>query len=89
MAGGAGADTLIGGGGADVLIGGGGTDLADYSTSAAAVYVDLNLNTSQVGGDAAGDRLFTIENVTGAATAIWPALGASIPACLPPRWSTP
>src|SRR5206468_6788475 len=42
-----------------------GIDFADYSNSAAAVTVDLNLGGS--GGDAAGDRYAGIENVVGSA----------------------
>ncbi len=64
--GGAGNDTLIGGAGSDVLDGGAGTDTASYATSTAGVSV--NLATAAVsGGDAAGDTLISIENVTGSA----------------------
>jgi Ca2+-binding RTX toxin-like protein len=61
-------DTLIGGAGADTLIGGDGTDLADYSASAAGVTVDLSAGTG-AGGDADGDALSEIENVTGSSFA--------------------
>lgn len=73
LAGGAGGDTLIGGDGDDVLAGGEGADLisggsgsdtADYSTSAAAVAISL-LAGAASGGDAGGDQLLSIENLTG------------------------
>lgn len=94
LVGGAGNDTLSGGGDDDVLVAGAGTDTldggagidtADYSTSASAVYVDLNLSTSQIGGDAAGDILANIENVTGAATATagaWSVYSGSTPSTI-------
>src|SRR5450631_93919 len=59
-------DTLVGGSGADTMIGGSGTDTADYSASASAVTVNLATNVN-TGGDAAGDSLSGIENVTGSA----------------------
>jgi Ca2+-binding RTX toxin-like protein len=50
---------------ADVIIGGDGNDTVDYSVSKA---VTVNLNVAvQSGGDAQGDRLIQIENVTGSA----------------------
>ncbi|WP_225026319.1 Hint domain-containing protein [Xinfangfangia pollutisoli] len=61
---GGGDDTLIGGAGADSLYGGSGTDLADYSGSGAGVSVNLASGTGQ-GGDAQGDVLSGIEQVTG------------------------
>jgi Ca2+-binding RTX toxin-like protein len=64
----AGNNVLIGGAGADILVGDAGTDTADYSGSSAAVTVDLGLGTGH-GGDAEGDTLATIENVTGSALA--------------------
>ncbi|MCW1917664.1 Hint domain-containing protein [Rhodobacter sp. KR11] len=65
--GGAGNDTLTGGAGADSLVGGAGLDTADYTGSAA---VTVNLTTGvETGGDAAGDVLSGIENVTGGAGA--------------------
>ena len=64
--GGAGNDTLAGGAGADSLIGGAGTDTADYSGSTTGVTVNLG-NGVGLGGDAAGDTLSGIENVTGSA----------------------
>jgi Ca2+-binding RTX toxin-like protein len=64
--GGGGNDTLARGHGADVLAGGRGIDTADYSTSLRAVTVNLSLGTGS-GGDARGDQLSSIENVTGSA----------------------
>ena len=66
--GGAGDDTLAGLGGADTLVGGDGTDTADYAASGAGVAVDLAAGTG-AGGDAEGDLLSGIENVTGSAAA--------------------
>jgi Ca2+-binding RTX toxin-like protein len=65
--GGLGNDTLIGGAGGDTLNGDGDTDTASYAGSAAGVTVNLNLvGTAQTsGGDASGDRLTGIENLTG------------------------
>ncbi len=64
LVGGAGKDILMGGAGADVLMGGDGLDLADYSTSNAGVYIDLNTGEAR-GGDAEGDVLSGIENLRG------------------------
>lgn len=64
LVGGLGADLLIGGPGADVLNGGSGTDTADYTRSTAGVSVSLSTG-SGTGGDAAGDQLTEIENLTG------------------------
>jgi Ca2+-binding RTX toxin-like protein len=62
--GGAGEDILSGGAGADQVNGGDGKDTADYSASAAGVKV--NLATGQAsGGDAEGDKLTSIENLSG------------------------
>jgi Ca2+-binding RTX toxin-like protein len=64
--GGSSADTLVGGLGDDLLDGGSSNDTADYTTSAAAVTVDL------VAGTAAGegnDKLLNIENATGSGLA--------------------
>ena len=57
-------DTLIGGAGADTLVGGDGVDLADYSASAAGVTVNLGTGVGS-GGDAEGDKILGVENVTG------------------------
>jgi Ca2+-binding RTX toxin-like protein len=66
--GGAGSDLLDGGAGADTLIGGSGVDTATYGASANAVNVNLAAGSGS-GGDADGDRLFTIENLIGSALA--------------------
>ena len=60
----AGNDTLAGLGGADTLVGGLGTDTATYLASAAGVNVSLMTGFGS-GGDAEGDTLATIENLTG------------------------
>jgi Ca2+-binding RTX toxin-like protein len=60
----AGNDTLKGGGGADYLDGGTGVNTADYAASAAGVFVDL-LTRAGSGGDAQGDTLVNIQNVSG------------------------
>ncbi len=58
-------DAGSGGGGAgDTLDGGAGTDTASYEGSAQGIYVDLDLGTA-TGGDAEGDTLTNIENLTG------------------------
>lgn len=59
-----GADTLSGGAGADVLDGGAGSDGASYADSPVGVEVDLALGVGS-GGDAAGDTLTGMENLTG------------------------
>jgi Ca2+-binding RTX toxin-like protein len=65
LSGGGGNDELNGGVGADVLIGGAGTsDVATYGTSSAAVSIDLQAGTAS-GGDATGDSLIGIEDLTG------------------------
>jgi Ca2+-binding RTX toxin-like protein len=66
--GGNGLDRLVGGSGADTLNGGGDIDTADYQTSPAAVAVLLYIDDAS-GGDAEGDELNSIENVTGSAYA--------------------
>ena len=62
-------DLLEGGAGADELFGSGGLDLASYKASQAAVHVNLydDLTGSASGGDAAGDRLFSVEGAIGSA----------------------
>jgi len=57
---------LAGLGGADTIDGGGGVDTATYAASPAAVNISLAAGTSS-GGDADGDVLHNIENVTGSA----------------------
>ena len=66
LMGGAGSDTLIGGSGADELNGQSGLDTAAYTGSDAAVTVNLSDGTT-TGGDAEGDSLTSIENLTGSA----------------------
>ena len=63
----AGNDTLIGGAGADALDGGTDTDTASYEESSAAVTVSLVAGATNTGGDAEGDTLSNIENLTGSA----------------------
>ncbi|MGO8506040.1 choice-of-anchor Q domain-containing protein [Rhizobium leguminosarum] len=58
-----GSDVLKGGAGADVLDGGNGTDTASYAGSGA---VSVNLATKAAsGGQATGDKIASIENLTG------------------------
>jgi Ca2+-binding RTX toxin-like protein len=57
-------DLLIGGAGADMLFGGAGTDTVSYASSRSGVSIDLGKGLG-FGGDAAGDILAGIENVTG------------------------
>ena len=64
LAGGDGDDTLVGGGGADTLDGGTGTDDAEYKGSTSGVTVSLAAGIAS-GGDAQGDILTDIENLTG------------------------
>jgi serralysin len=61
-----GSDTLKGGGGADTLNGGSGVDTANYFDSSAGVFVSLITDTAAY-GDAEGDELNSIENLTGSA----------------------
>jgi len=61
----AGGNLLVGGAGADLIDGRDGLDTADYSNSAAAVQVDLALSVQGGTGDAAGDRLISIEALVG------------------------
>jgi Ca2+-binding RTX toxin-like protein len=64
--GGDGDDVLEGGAGPDTLIGGAGNDTASYEHSGAGVTVSLLTGTG-FGGDAAGDTLMGIENLSGSA----------------------
>src|SRR5262249_53733727 len=57
-------DTLKGGGGADYLDGGSGNDTATYFGSGEGVNVSLTDHTA-AGGDADGETLVSIENLTG------------------------
>ena len=60
-------DVLEGRGGGDTLDGGSGHDVAQYSGSSTGVTVDLTRSTQTTAnnGDAAGDRLISIEEVRG------------------------
>ncbi len=64
LLGGAGDDVLTGGAGADVLDGGLGNNTADYSFGATGVSISLASGTAH-GGDAEGDVLTNIQNLTG------------------------
>lgn len=64
LRGGLGDDTLEGGEGADSMDGGKGNDKASYAQSSAGVDVRL-LRAVQTGGEAQGDQLWSIENLTG------------------------
>jgi Ca2+-binding RTX toxin-like protein len=59
-------DTLEGGAGADAINGGDGNNTAAYDTSLAGINVNLASGVD-TGGDAQGDTLANIENVTGSA----------------------
>ena len=61
---GSGDDDIFGGEGADQMFGGDGIDTANYQFSPTGVKVSL-LNGYGKGGDAEGDQLFDIENLTG------------------------
>ena len=58
---------LIGGAGADTLDGGLGVDTVDYSASSAGVTISLAGTAAGIGGDALGDRLIGIQDITGSA----------------------
>jgi serralysin len=62
--GGDGNDLIAGQDGADLIDGGAGSDTAEYTTSSAAVKINLNAAV-QVGGDAAGDRFVSVEGAWG------------------------
>ena len=64
LSGGWGNDSLQGAAGADTLSGGGGVDTAVYTQSTAGVMVSLLWDTAS-GGDAEGDELNSIENLSG------------------------
>ena len=64
MIGNSGNNTLAGLGGADALDGDAGTDTATYAASVAGVNVSLATGLGS-GGDAEGDTLVNIENLTG------------------------
>jgi Ca2+-binding RTX toxin-like protein len=57
-------DTLKGGGGADTLIGGTGINTASYYGSPEGVVISLYSHVAEA-GDAAGDQLYNIDNLTG------------------------
>jgi len=59
-------DTLIGGVGTDTLQGGVGTDTTSYASASAAITVSLTAGTGTL-GEAQGDVLLNLENVTGSA----------------------
>jgi Ca2+-binding RTX toxin-like protein len=74
LSGGAGADILLGGNGddsltggadADIIDGGAGYDSASYATSATGINIKLDGVTAGIGGDAAGDLVSNVEQVTG------------------------
>lgn len=69
LSGGAGNDVLEGGAGNDTMLGGAGIDTADYSSSAAAVRVDLALTRAQATGGGGTDTLREVENLVGTALA--------------------
>ncbi len=65
--GGGGNDTIEGGAGADYIDGGAGTDTVSYANSTAGVTVNLGINLQASSGDASGDWIANVENVTGSA----------------------
>jgi len=68
LTGDANANVIEGGAGADVIDGGLGSDTATYASSKAGVSIDLGAGTA-AGGDAEGDKLRSIENLVGSASA--------------------
>jgi Ca2+-binding RTX toxin-like protein len=64
LSGGNGDDVLQGGAGSDTLDGGAGADTAEYTSSSAAVTVNLATGAAS-GGDAQGDIFNSIENLVG------------------------
>lgn len=67
--GGGGNDALDGGAGADYIDGGAGSDIVTYANSSAGVTVNLGINFQTSTGDASGDWIANVENVTGSAFA--------------------
>jgi choice-of-anchor C domain-containing protein len=67
--GGGGNDTLDGGAGSDYIDGGAGTDIVTYANSSAGVTVNLGINFQTSTGDASGDWIANVENVTGSGLA--------------------
>jgi len=59
-------DELHGGAGADLIYGGSGSDTAAYTASHSGININLN-SGSAGGGDAKGDSLSNIENISGSA----------------------
>ena len=66
---GSGGDTLIGGAGNDSLDGSGGTAIADYSSSASGITVDLSMGTASNDGLGGSDTLTNIHHVVGSSYA--------------------
>lgn len=62
--GGYGNDIMQGGRGADTMDGGSGIDTVSYQYSSSGVTIDLQ-NGSGSGGDATGDKITNVENITG------------------------
>ena len=65
LEGGLGNDTLVGGMGADTLDGGDGNNAVSYESSTQAVVVSLLVDAENTGGEATGDKLLNIQNLTG------------------------
>jgi len=63
-------DTLIGGTGSDTLDGGSGNNTASYDGSSAAVKIYLDEANANSGGDADGDKLISIQNLSHRQTAV-------------------
>ncbi|WP_419827083.1 calcium-binding protein [Sphingomonas sp.] len=71
MTGGGGDDLFFGSNGADTLIGGAGSDTVSYITylTTTGSEISVDLGTGQTAGNAAGDVLIGIENLTGSGSA--------------------
>ncbi|MGI8526866.1 MAG: beta strand repeat-containing protein, partial [Pseudolabrys sp.] len=70
LMGGGGDDLLVGNGGGDTLDGGQGFDTVSYAGSGQPVIVTLGIagaETTGINGDAAGDKISNVENITGSA----------------------